>query len=363
VSVHKDRGKWKVRWRDATGRQRSKSFDRRRDANEFDSHVRWLRQISDLPQLDAGTETLSEHVEVWWRDYATQVLAKRTLTAHAAAWDLHIEPYLGSVRLRDLDPRIVQAWLADLAAKGVGLSMRRRAKSVLSGVVERAVEWGRIRTNPVRVAKLPPDRRDREVQPMPPRIVEAMRARLNIRDATFVSVLAYSGPRPSEALGLRWRDVKDGTLLFHATKTSRRLRSVPLLTPLALDLNEWRMASGRPDESALVFPRSDGGQQTDNDLHNWRSRVFRPAARAAGLVGAVRPYDLRHAAASLWIHEGRSIVEVAAWLGNSPSVAANTYAHVIEELSRQPLIKAEDAIREAREVSREFPDEEAATGA
>ena len=83
----------------------------------------------------------------------------------------------------------------------------------------------------------------------------------------------------------------------------------------------------------------------------------------AGLVGAVRPYDLRHAAAALWIHEGRSIVEVAARRGDSPSVVANTYAHVIEELSRQPLVKAEDAIREAREVPREFPDEETATGA
>lgn len=362
MSVHKDRGKWKVRWRDATGRQRSRSFDRKTDAANWDAHLRRLRQLGELARIDVGTETLSEHAATWWRTYATQTLSERTQATHADEWDKHIEPFLGHVRLRDLDVHLVQSWLADLAAAGVGLPTRRRTKSVLSGVVERAVEWGRISTNPVQVAKLPPDRRNREVQPMPPRVVEEMRGLVRMRDATLISVLAYAGPRPGEATSLRWRDVRDGTLLFHATKTSRRLRSVPLMAPLALDLNEWRMASGRPSVDAFVFPRSDGGQWVDTDLDNWRDRVFKPTARAAGLRGAVRPYDLRHAAASLWIHEGRSIVEVANWLGNSPSVAADTYAHVIAELSSQPRIKAEDAIWAARDVPREFPTRKEAVG-
>jgi integrase len=32
-------------------------------------------------------------------------------------------------------------------------------------------------------------------------------------------VLAYVGPRPSEALDLRWEDVGERSLTFHATKT------------------------------------------------------------------------------------------------------------------------------------------------
>jgi hypothetical protein len=72
---------------------------------------------------------------------------------------------------------------------------------VLSGVVERAAEWGRIQSNPVKVAKLPPARREREVQPMPPRVVEAIRAQLGPRDATLVC--RYS-PTPGLAPARPW---------------------------------------------------------------------------------------------------------------------------------------------------------------
>ena len=79
--------------------------------------------------------------------------------------------------------------------------------------------------------------------------------------------------------------------------------------------------------------------------------------------GGVAVAALRHAIASLWLHEGHSAVEVAAWLGNSPSVTFDTYARVIAELADKPRISAEEAIREAREVPHGFPCEEAAAGA
>jgi site-specific recombinase XerD len=56
-----------------------------------------------------------------------------------------------------------------------------------------------------------------------------------------------------------------------------------------------------------------------------------PAAERAGLR-SVRPYDLRHSFVSLLIVEGASIVEIARQAGNSPAVALNVYAHVLEEL-------------------------------
>jgi hypothetical protein len=69
----------------------------------------------------------------------------------------------------------------------------------------------------------------------------------------------------------------------------------------------------------------------------------------AGLPDA-RPYDLRHSFASLLLHEGRSVIEVARQLGHGADVLLGTYAHVIEELEDRPQLPAEDAIREAREA-------------
>ena len=109
-------------------------------------------------------------------------------------------------------------------------------------------------------------------------------------------------------------------------------RSVRLLAPLADDLAAWRIASGNPSDAALIFPRADGraGRRATTGIS---PGVFRKAARAARVdIGS--PYDLRHSAASLWLHEGINAVQVAAWMGHSPAMLLGTYAHVIAESTR-----------------------------
>ena len=76
-----------------------------------------------------------------------------------------------------------------------------------------------------------------------------------------------------------------------------------------------------------------------------------PAANEAG-VEISRPYDLRHSAASLWLHEGNNAVQVAGWLGHKPSMTLDTYAHVLEEFDPAERIDAAERIRNAREELR-----------
>jgi integrase len=222
--------------------------------------------------------------------------------------------------------------------------------------LQRAVEWGRIPTNPVRLIRKPTAKRERAVRPLAPLSVEAMRARLlgqqRMKDATLVCVLAYAGLRPSEALALRWRDIQTRTLLVERALTAEgavkrtktgQVRSVRLIAPLREDLLAWRREAG---DAVLVFPNSRGAAWNEDDGRNWRHRVFAPTAEAVGLT-RVRPYDLRHSAASLWLHEGRTIIEVATWMGHSGQMALSTYLHVMSDLGDE-RISAEDAIRHAR---------------
>jgi integrase len=167
-------------------------------------------------------------------------------------------------------------------------------------------------------------------------------------------VLAYAGVRPSEALALRFGDVGERTLLVERslgpdgslkrTKTGQ-IRSVRLLAPLREDL-----VARREDKSAteLVFPTRRGDGWDEDYWRNWRDRVYSPAAEGVGLIGS-RPYDLRHSAASLWLHEGRTIIEVATWMGHSGQMALSTYLHVMSDLGDE-RISAEEAIRRAREA-------------
>lgn len=353
---------WRVRWRQG-GRNRSKVLGRKRDAEAFDAEITRRKRTGELAQLDAGKELLADFGEEWWRLYAEPNLARSTLRVYAVQWDSHVLPRLGAIPLRELTPDLINRFRLELEADGVAPASIRKALVLLQGVLQRACEWGRIASNPALPVRKPSVGRARAVVPLAPEMVEAMRdwlvRRRLLRDATLVSVLAYAGVRPGEALALTWAHVRERTLLVEgavslgtvdSTKTGRR-RTVPLVAPLAQDLAEWRLHAGRPTGDALVFPGRDGRPWTLAAYQNWRRRTYVPAARASG-IERPRPYDLRHSYVSLLIAEGHNVVEVARRAGHSPKMTLDTYAHVFEEFDPAERVNATDRIRAAREELR-----------
>ena len=343
----KDEIVWRVRWRDARGRNRARVLGRKRDAEAFDAEVKRRKRIGDLAILDAGRETLDEYVTGTWARAHAAHLAPRTRQTYASMYDRHIAPRLGDVPLREIDPETVAAFQGDLLRGGVGPQAIRKSMTLLGAILQRAAEGRRIPYNPQRVvrkARLP---LAPEVRPLAPSRIEAMRAAAGLRDATIISVLAYAGLRPGELRELRWRQVRERTLLIDAAKTGRR-RTVRLLLALAADLALWRFACGDVLDGLPVFPAERGGVWTANGFEKWRRRRFKSLLGAAGLSSG-RPYDLRHSFASLLLHEGRDVIYVARQLGHGAELTLRTYGHVIEELEDSPQLPAEEAIRRARE--------------
>ena len=80
-----------------------------------------------------------------------------------------------------------------------------------------------------------------------------------------------------------------------------------------------------------LFRGLHGGPLSESVYDRWwkmaRSRGLTPAEAASPL--ARRPYDLRHAAASLWLNAGIPATEVARRLGHSVSVLLRVYANCI----------------------------------
>ena len=352
---------WRARWRDETGAERSTTFDRAADARVWEAKVRTMKRAGALAELDAGTETLAEFVEEWWLVYTGPNLERATLRPYAQLWNGHALSRLGHLQLRQLTPQTIARFRAELEGAGVRNEAIRKTMTMLQGVLQRAVEWGRVSSNAVKITRKPPKKYRPAVQAIPPSVIEVMRARLledgRLRDASLLVVLAYAGLRPQEALALEWRHVRERTLLVERAvsdgqlkvlKNRRQPRTVPLLAPLKDDLAEWRRASGPTPPGSPVFPSSSGGFWRATDWRNWRKRAYKPVAEAVGLPGA-RPYDLRHAFASLLIHEGRlSVVEIAAQLGHNPTVCLDTYAHVMAEERDGDHVSAEEQILLAR---------------
>lgn len=198
---------WRVRWRDARGRNRSRVLGRRADAVVFDAEVRRRKRTGELAALDGGRETLDEYVAGTWASAHAVHLAASTRTLYADTYDRHIAPHLGELRLQDIRSETIAHWQADLVAAGVGKVTVKKAITLLGNILQRAAEGGRIASNPQRVVRKVRVPRSPEVSPLPPSAIEAMRQASSHRDATLISVLAYAGLRPQEALSLRWSHV------------------------------------------------------------------------------------------------------------------------------------------------------------
>ena len=83
MSIEKRGRSWRVRYRDDAGRNRSKTFALKTDAQTFDREVARRKQLGDLALLEAGKQPLNEFVLEWVSRYAKSNLSPKTLRDYA----------------------------------------------------------------------------------------------------------------------------------------------------------------------------------------------------------------------------------------------------------------------------------------
>lgn len=346
---------WRVRWRDGE-RNRSRTFRTRRDADLFDADLVRCRRLGSLGALDAGKLTLDTFVTDSWAPHRAAGLEVATQVGYAWLYRAHIGPEFADVPMREITPQRIAAWQSTKVKNGAGRKAIKEAKSLLGGILGYAVELEHLQFNAARAVRPVKQLPRKTGRGLSAREVEALRAALDEPWRVLVSLIAYSGVRPGEAVALRWADIGDTIRVERAVALidgsgkdtkNHKARNVRLLAPLATDLAAWRLRCGRPGPAALVFPHPSGRLWTKPLWDNWRRRQF-TAARTDAEIGALRPYDLRHTFASLLLAEGRTLHYVAAQIGDSVTQIEGTYGHVIAEYAERVRIDAEVEIRMAR---------------
>jgi site-specific recombinase XerD len=169
----KPNGKWEVRTVMA-GVRTGRTFDYKADADRYDTELRRRKQLGDI-QLPERDVTLAEFLPTYWRFYAVPNLSENTRGDYKQAWGKHLHPRIGSRGLRELTPALLTRLRADMAAAGVGDPTILKAFTMLQSVLTYAVVEGRIESNPAREVRKPPQRRNREIRPVAPERVEALR--------------------------------------------------------------------------------------------------------------------------------------------------------------------------------------------
>ena len=351
----KPNGKWELRWREG-GQRRSRTFDRKGDATAFEADRIRRRQLGQAAVPD--DVPLREFVETYWVLHAKPNLAESTRDFYARTWVNHIMPRLGDYGVRELTPKRLARFREELEKADVGPATVRKAMAIIQSILSFAVAEELIDINPAASVRKPRYQRAREPHIFLPAEVEEIRDKLTSpRDRTLVSLLAYSGPRPEEVVcRLAWEDIGERAIRYRDTKR-HQVRFTPLLAPLAEDLREWFLASGRPEGKQPVIPAHDGGFWTDDDWRNWRSRIWRGEERPANrrnvptYPGAApegtRPRDLRSSFITVQVYAGVPLTTISKQCGTSITMIEQHYAGVIENWDGKQ-VPADEQIRAAR---------------
>jgi integrase len=262
---------------------------------------------------------------------------------------------IGSVPLARVDGPRLTAFYAELLAGGRrqaegGLSakMVRNVHGMLHKALADAVRWGRLVRNAADAADQP-RKSSPEMQVWTP---EEMRTFLeHVRDDRLFAawqLLATTGMRRGELLGLRWADVdfERGSLTIRQVrtavdyavetgtpKTHKGTRTVSLDPATLAGLrahrrrqNEERLVwDGAWTETGLVFVRPDGSAIHPQRLSQW----FAQHVRHAGLP-KIRLHDVRHSYATAVIRAGVPLKVVSQRIGHAnPTITMTTYQHVL----------------------------------
>lgn len=348
---------YKVFWRDPAKRVQTKTFRRKTDA------VRHLREIEH--QKDVGTYidpglgkiTLAEFWDHFIRTAAPP--AESTQELYRMQARRYIIPRLGRTPLRSITKPAIRSFLADLQEEGRGAATINSTYRTLRRILAVAVDEGRIPVNPA--ARVSAPKSDpREMQFLTPKEVLALSQAVDERFRVLILFLAYTGARIGEAAALRMKNVdflKSQARIVEASKevngrqsvgpTKNRLnRSITLPEFLVAELSAHVGSySDSQDPDALVFPSPQGVFVRQKAF---RSRVFRPAAKKAGLSAGLRPHDLRHTAVALAIEAGWHPRKIQEMLGHSSiEVTLGTYGHLFDSLHGEGADRLDALFRES----------------
>lgn len=352
--------RYQASYRAADGRERTKTFARKADADRWEREQRSGRDrgLWVDPRL-AARLTVGALGDQW---LATRVnLKPGTFEGYRSLWRSRVRPRWGDTPLGRVAHSDIVQWVADLNADGLSASRVRQAHQLLSAMFDAALRDQKLTVNPAKGIELPRlPRKERRYLDH-----EQLRglARACGDYELLVLVLGYCGLRWGEVAALRVRRVdarKRRLYIAESFDEKQRIFGLPkdhqrrfVAMPAFLwERLETHLSGRGPDD--YVFPAPEGGVLRNS---NFRRRCFNPATERVGLSGFV-PHELRHTAASIAISAGASIKALQRMLGHASAVMTlDRYGHLYPDDLDDLAGRIDAAARKAADFARTSPDD------
>lgn len=332
-------GRWRARYRDPSGRELSRTFERKADAERFLALTEADKAQGAWIDPAAGRTSFGAYARQW-----QQAQVHRGTTADQVDSNLrnHILPTFEHRSLAAVRPSEIQIWVKHrteiLAPATVEVVYR-----YLAAIFGAAVKDRLILRSPCVGVKLPrPD--PAEVVPATTAEVLAIAAAMPTQYRALVLLAAGTGVRQGEAFGVVLPNLDlvrgllrvDRQLVLRARhapevappKTDASVRTIPLsdgVVQVLVDHITEFPAVDRAPYGSLIFTTPIGEPIRRNRF----GEVWRRALRHSDVRQDLTFHDLRHYYASLLIRHGESVKVIQRRLGHKTAKETlDTYGHL-----------------------------------
>lgn len=357
---------FRVKYKDALGKERTRQFPLKRDAERFKAECVEFEesvQTGDFTNVEMPFEDLAGHYmhasTEGLRD-SKDALGPQTLRGYQMLLENHILQLIGDMDISDMNPTRARELRDTLINRMNTRRAAQQAFDVAKGCFSLAVEREWLKNNPLKgitvrqnVARNDADAGDDSVVVIPSReeIAQLSETALYLRDSHTHSqvreawqkycamyfTFLMTGMRAGEVRALRWRDVDfDARKVLvrraadsHTSRILEPKRHSRRAIPLSDQLAEHLKYMGCPEEDAYIFAGVESGKiPAHSHIYN---RMWKRLLKTAE-VKHYRLHALRHYYVSLLITDGVDHKRVSSWAGHkSVAFTLDTYGHLIKD--------------------------------
>ena len=324
------------------------SFNERKEAYKALIDVQSKAANGAFNELSSDKMKVKDWMKIWYETFEDDWKINSQLQ-RINAIENHINPLIGNYVLSKLDlvtyrTKFIKPLLANYKPSTVDL-----LHSIFMIAVNAAVKNESLNKNRLKDVVIPETAKsenyltDKELEIF----ITAAKETENITNYTLVLVLAYSGMRIGEALGLteddldfekntisinRTRDAR-GTRMPKTKNSYRKIKMSPVVMKQVKKYVLWvktnRLQFGKPYSSSdFLFCSYQTGEPMSPSTPTY---IFRRLCSTTGLKN-LSPHGLRHTHATLLLKDKQPVISVAKRLGNTPDMVNNIYGHVMEDM-------------------------------